>query len=299
MFEAGTLWERIGAVTDRGLRSGALQPISTECRFVQDGDIRLLVRVVENLGRKQQDTQASGDGERARRRNPFLPYDVDLYVADASKTHVCLLNKFNVVDRHLLIVTRRFEQQESALTLQDFDALSRCMVEYDGLGFYNSGTIAGASQPHKHLQFVPLPFLPEGPRTPIEPLVAAEAPQNGVGYAPSLTFRHALIRLDANDMAQPPTAAVVMLKAYRSLLQTLGIQWPSDERQTITKPYNLLTTREWMMMVPRTRECFESISFNSLAFVGALLVRCREEMELLETAGPMQALRSVTLNSTT
>jgi ATP adenylyltransferase len=297
MFETGTLSDRIEAVTDHGLRCGALQPISTACRFVQDGDVRFLVRVVENLTRKQRVSHTNGR-EGVNRRNPFLPYDVDLYVADVSKTHVCLLNKFNVVDRHLLIVTRRFEQQESALTQQDFGALSRCMAEYDALGFYNSGTIAGASQPHKHLQLVPLPFVPEGPRMPIEPLLAAEAPPNGVGYAPSLAFRHALIRLDAGDIAQPPTA-VVMLKAYRSLLQALRIEWPSDERQTIDTPYNLLTTREWMMMVPRTRECFESISFNSLAFVGALLVRCRQEMEMLEAAGPMQALRYVTLSSTT
>ena len=39
----------------------------------------------------------------------------------------------------------------------------------------NSGTVAGASQPHKPLQYVPLPFSPEGPRVPIEPLLTAEA----------------------------------------------------------------------------------------------------------------------------
>ena len=41
--------------------------------------------------------------------NPFLPYDPDLVVADISDTHVALLNKFNVIDHHLLIVTRCFK----------------------------------------------------------------------------------------------------------------------------------------------------------------------------------------------
>ncbi len=293
MFESGTLWDKIRAVTDRGLQSGGLQPIPTACRFVGDSGVRFLVRVVDNLTRKHRGAQPSG-GEGASRRNPFLPYDADLYVADASETHVCLLNKFNVVDHHLLIVTRRFEQQELALTLRDFDALCRCMAEYDGLGFYNSGTIAGASQPHKHLQFVPLPLVPEGPRMPIESLLPLEAPSTGVGQAPSLAFRHALVHLDSDVFSQPTVAAARMLDAYQSLLQAIGIEWPSNEGQVVSTPYNLLITRQWMMAVPRTRESFESISFNSLAFAGALLVRRREEMEMLESFGPMNALRYVT-----
>ncbi|NIO40609.1 MAG: phosphorylase, partial [Burkholderiales bacterium] len=38
--------------------------------------------------------------------NPFLPYGKDLFVSDISETHLALLNKFNVIDYHLLIVTR-------------------------------------------------------------------------------------------------------------------------------------------------------------------------------------------------
>ena len=43
-------------------------------------------------------------------------YEVDLFVADISPTHVCILNKFNVVDYHLLIITRAFESQENLLS---------------------------------------------------------------------------------------------------------------------------------------------------------------------------------------
>ena len=34
-----------------------------------------------------------------------------MYVCDVGERHVCLLNKFNVVDRHILIVTKEYEEQ--------------------------------------------------------------------------------------------------------------------------------------------------------------------------------------------
>ena len=115
------------------------------------------------------------------RKNPFLPYEPDLYVADVSPTHVCILNKYNVVDLHLLIITRAFEHQESRLRLPDFQALWRCLVEYDSLGFYNSGHLSGASQPHKHLQVVPLPLAGSGcaNRVPFEPMLRNAASDVG------------------------------------------------------------------------------------------------------------------------
>jgi ATP adenylyltransferase len=151
LFAPGTLWHRLLATTTDALQSGALEPIETRGSQCEDRGIRFLIRMVVNLRNKPQ-----GD----ENRNPFLPYERGLYVADASDTHVCLLNKFNVVEHHLLIITRAFEHQEEMLTTADFQALWRCLLEYESLGFYNSGSGAGASQPHKHLQLVPLPLRP-------------------------------------------------------------------------------------------------------------------------------------------
>jgi ATP adenylyltransferase len=216
-----------------------------------------------------------------------------MYVADASPTHVCLLNKFNVVERHLLIVTRAFEDQETPLTPQDFEALGTCLTEGEGLGFYNSGAVAGASQPHKHLQLVPLPLDPDGASLPIAPLVDATRIAGDVVRLDALPFAHAIAALDADMAASPQRAAALTVDVYRRLLQAIGVSWPvAGER--FSKPYNLLITRRWMLAVPRTRECFESISCNSLAFAGAWLVRDREQLELLKRFGPRAALRRVT-----
>lgn len=78
--------------------------------------------------------------------NPFLPYDPNLFVAEVSPTHVALLNKFNVVDHHLVIVTRAFEPQEALLTREDCEALLLCLAEIDGVAFYNAGSSRGQSE---------------------------------------------------------------------------------------------------------------------------------------------------------
>ncbi len=296
LLKQGTLWERLKDRTEKALRCRLLQSIPTESEFIEDGGIRFLVRMLSSLERKDE-ARKKQDREIVTARaemNPFLPYDEDMLVADISETHVGLLNKFNVVDYHLLIVTRSFEEQESLLTLHDFEAMWACMAEYEGLAFYNGGEIAGASQPHKHLQIVPLPLASSGPKVPIEPVFTSVRFQDAVGTTPGLPFIHAFIRLDPLWMKPPLDAARVMLKCYYNLLRAVGLRGVDmvDGRRQLN-PYNLLVTREWMLLVPRLRECFDSISVNSLGFAGALLVRNERQMNVLKKHGPMTLLKSV------
>src|SRR5919198_4158162 len=190
----GTLLPRLLERITHAIQCGALQSIATESEIIEQNGIGFLVRIVSNLARKgqakrDQDRQTTLSGGEC---NPFLPYDENLFVANISGTHVALLNKFNVVDHHLLIVTRAFEDQESLLTLNDFEALRICLAEFEGLVFYNAGKIAGASQRHKHLQIIPLPLAAVGPKVPIEPLLKSARFQRGVGTVPGLPFRHAV-----------------------------------------------------------------------------------------------------------
>ncbi|HWR97560.1 MAG TPA: hypothetical protein VN317_03990 [Candidatus Methanoperedens sp.] len=298
-FEPGTLAAAVSATTTRALASGALLPIPTDSTFLEEGGVRFFVRVLANLARK--------DEERWRRErqaaagtpvNPFLPYERALFVADVSEAHVALLNKFNVVERHLLIVTREFEDQRSLLTPADVAALWRCLAEYPGLGFYNGGAEAGASQLHKHLQLVPLPLAPAGPPVPIEPLIA-RAPPRGAGAVatlPGFDFQHAFARLDRGSESAGADARTVW-ETYRTLLAHVGLRAPSDaapaERQS--GPYCLLVTRDWMLLVPRSREHFGAVSINSLGYAGALLVRNEAELRALREAGPLAALRETAL----
>ena len=288
----GTLWNALLRAAERALSTGALLPIPTEYEFVEDGGVRFFVRTLTSLARK--DEERKKQEREGRRVNPFLPYEEDLFVADISETHVAVLNKFNVVEHHLLVVTREFEDQESLLTIADFEALWACLQEYDSLGFYNGGEAAGASQRHKHLQVVPLPLAPEGPAVPVESLFSEAQFRGKMGTIPGLPFLHVFARLGA---AGPiPVTAEKTFALYRDMLRHVGMKGPSGngpEKQS--GPYCLLVTRQWMLLVPRSVEFFEGISINSLGYAGALLVRHRKQMETLKRCGPMKALKSTSV----
>lgn len=290
-FQRGTLWHALTQATDEALRRGALQPIATECQPVADAGVTFLLRIVSSLARKEQ--ARLGPRASAEPANPFLPYDPALFVADVSDRHVGLLNRFNVVPHHLLIVTRRFERQEAPLNLDDFQALCTCMAEYPSLGFYNAGAMAGASQPHKHLQLVPLPLAPGGPSIPLEPLIESARLQGAVGQSDRLPFPHAVAQVDPGEFSWPAQAARTMLGLYHQLMRVVfeDLELSGDELRW--PPYNLLVTRTWMLLVPRCRESFESISLNALAFAGTLLVRDEQQLNALKRCGPMRAIRHV------
>jgi ATP adenylyltransferase len=197
---------------------------------------------------------------------------------------------------HLLIITRDYEDQETFLTLKDFEALCICLNEFNGLGYYNGGEEAGASQSHKHLQIVPLPLTPEGPDVPIEPLLATARFKDGLGTIPAFPFLHVLAVFNRNIVKNSSNAARDCFDLYGQMLRQVIMEPPDAEKlKKQSGPYCLLIAREWMLLVPRSCEFFESISINSLGFAGALLVRNREQLELLRKSGPMKALQSVAL----
>lgn len=272
------LWQRVDRQAAIARARGALHRIDTEPQLVEDAGVRFIVRRVTSLARKQAETAAKP----AEDFDPFARPEPDLFVADLSPTHFALLNKFNVLDRHLLVVTRTALDQETLLDIADFAALVPCLAGADTLGFYNGGRAGGASQKHKHLQVVPLPLLPEVPRLPMEARI------HGRGI--DLPFRHAFAPLDEGEAE----SAAALHERYHALLASAGIEgmrrggllWQSA-------PYNLLVTRSWMLVVPRSRETFEGIEVNSLAFAGSLFVRDAAQLAAVLQAGPMAVLRTV------
>lgn len=283
----GTLYAHLVARTQQALDSGALQPIATEYEILPEGRLEFMVRVATNLERKAKASQVP----KPKNFNPFLPYEPDLFVADLSDTHLGLLNKFNVVDHHLLVVTRDFVSQETWLDTADCLALAIVLAELKGLAFYNGGNAAGASQLHKHLQMVPLPFIPEREDLPISTLMTAASTQ-GIGRSQALPFVHAIAPLSLDWSTPAQRIAPLLLATYHDLLAAIGLPWQPDSPQA-TGAYNLLVTREWMLMVLRSQPSFAGVAVNSLGFAGSLLVRNTQELEHLRTIGPMTVLKNV------
>ena len=283
----GTLRASLLERTAHARRRGAIQSIPTTMEVIEQQGIAFQVRVATMLERKATQRAATATS------NPFLPYDPDLFVASISPTHISLLNKFNVVEHHLLIVTREFENQQSQLTQQDCEALLIALTEIDGLAFYNAGPVAGASQPHKHFQILPLDDPTLSP-LPLDTLLRFA--KTDTGTIPGLPFLHAYAPMD-RDWTNPEKDSGASLHAcYRSLVRAVGFSVDaSPGAHPPTAPYNLLVTRRWLLLVPRSQECFEGISINALGFAGAFLVKDASQLARLRRQGPMTALEHVTL----
>jgi ATP adenylyltransferase len=294
MLEKGTLWQSILRTTGQALATGALRSFPTDRVFIEDGGIRFFIRIMAAL-RQKADARSRQDESAQAGRNidPFLPPEKDLTVTDVTDTHIAVLNKYNVVDHHLLIITRHYEDQRTLLTLRDFEALWICMAEYTGLCFYNGGREAGASQEHKHLQMVPLPLAPEGPLVPIAPLLPRSFAMGVPGTVPGLPFRHSFVRLRHAIAERPRETALETFDLYADMLSRVGMDAPRAAGLSLQSlPYCLILTREWMLLVPRSREHVEDISLNSLAYAGSFFVANAQLFERLKGFGPMHALKA-------
>ncbi|KEQ19603.1 DUF4922 domain-containing protein [Endozoicomonas numazuensis] len=271
-FIPGTLWNRLSEVSDSARSSGHLKSSKTEVKIIQDG-LAYEVRILSELRKKPNRNSSTSD-----HANPFLPFDPAMHVADLNTGHVLLLNKFNVVDNHYLIITQKYEDQEEAFELKEFEAVAQVLPEFPQLVFYNSGRDAGASQPHRHLQSLPIDGLP------IDPALT-DIPDNPARLE-TLPYEHLIVRLNLKINHQPED----WLHIYQQMIDHLKLR-KADGR---LKPYNFLMTDQWMMIIPRTEGRFESISVNALGFAGLLLVKNRERFETLLHQQPSKVLSYLT-----
>lgn len=88
-----------------------------------------------------------------RKSDVFLePFEEGICIDDnLTQTHRLIFNKFPVRDHHVLVITKEKEKQSDLLNARDFEASLIAMKSLDGILFYNSGPLAGASQSHKHI----------------------------------------------------------------------------------------------------------------------------------------------------
>jgi sulfate adenylyltransferase (ADP) / ATP adenylyltransferase len=290
LFKPGTLHTTLLERTAHALACGAIHSIPTTSEIIEEGDVAFQVRIVTALAEKEQAKALAQP-----KADPFLPYDPDLFVTELSPTHVALLNKFNVVEHHLLLVTRAFEEQQTLLSHKDCEALLMGLADIDGLVFYNAGPAAGASQPHKHLQLIPLPAS-TGPRLPMESLLRSARRDGDLGVVPGMPFLHAYALMEPEWIDPAKDAAASFLARYRTMLRKVGLPIHAVAGGTTSSPpYNLLVTRQWILLVPRSREYFEHISVNALGFAGMLLVKDDTQLATLRKRGPMTALQEVAL----
>jgi ATP adenylyltransferase len=99
--------------------------------------------------------------------NPFLDPHPALRIIDVTPAHYLVLNKFAVVPEHFILATTQYKEQTHLLEKQDLAAAYACVMAYKAqgkelFGFFNSGIHSGASQPHRHIQFLPVESMMSG-----------------------------------------------------------------------------------------------------------------------------------------
>lgn len=267
-------WAEVSERAEAALAAGVMHSFECALEYVRHEGVEFVLRVATKLPAGE---TAKGRTQAAPQlpQNPFLEPAPELVVRGSlTPTHRALLNKFSVLREHLLVVTREFEDQTSLLDERDFEALAIPMQDAEVLAFYNGGFEAGASQGHKHMQVVTLPLSPRR-SVPMDALLAAQTP--------SLPFRHGFARLSPGQVGRPQE----MVAAYTEVRRQVGL--------VQGQPYNLLVTHEWMLAVPRSRDKYEGISVNSLAFAGSLFVRDARAAHVIASGPPMAVLRSVAM----
>lgn len=228
---------RLTAVSASALENGALKPMQTEQSVIAEGSTKpwFSMRLLRKTHKPSAPPTSAWKGEAQNSakasENPFLPYDKRLYVRDLHPAHVLLLNKFPVIRNHALLVTREFEPQSSLLTFDDHLALWDVFSQINALAFYNAGPIAGASQPHKHLQIIPMPLVesPFQSDTPFDRFLEPPNSDSDKHESPysteSLPFLHAVTSTsDVTRLAEDgevTEAASLSMRKYTSLMSVL------------------------------------------------------------------------------
>jgi ATP adenylyltransferase len=254
------LWQRMSAVADRAIASGQLVIRPSEYEIISQGGIDFVVRYAPSVAIEKPTTASPA--------NPFLTPDPALWVETLGQSHHLLLNKYSLLPLHGLITTQGFVEQTGLLNLADFSAIAMVLDQVDGLVFYNGGPLAGASLAHRHFQLVPKD-LGAG----VLPIDAAVLRWQQDSHQSIYPFVH---RVHWLPNWQPDT----LLEAW----QKLEYSWQAC---------NLLITRNWMLVVPRTQASVGALAINSLGLAGGLLAQDPAQRALIRRSGPMALLHQV------
>lgn len=284
--------QRLDQLSQAALASGDLLPVQAQEELMHDQGLTFFVRWVSTLAAKDAASVSIPGGPRDPNFNPFLPPAPELTVDDASSTHNIVLNKFAVCDLHLVLADKVFSEQLSPLRDIDFRILADFLALHGGLGFYNGGGPAGASQRHKHTQWIPQADH-NGSLHLYKDQLPEQAQPGSVHRHPALAFEHCFVRL--LDTQDPVALGDSLLNSYRLACNELGLVPGSDG---LLPPHNMLAGQGWMLMVPRSTELVDGISVNALSYAGCIYVRTPEQIERVQQIGPLGVLAQAAFANT-
>ncbi|KAF4635033.1 hypothetical protein G7Y89_g3063 [Cudoniella acicularis] len=278
--------------------SGDLTFFATQVSILLCNDLPFQLRFSPALANKPR----SNKPKDSKAIDPFENPPKGLFISDVPPFHYLVLNKFPVIPDHFILATKSFKEQTDLLEEEDLGAAYECLKAYrengkELFGFFNSEEHSGASQPHRHIQFLPVNSM------------RSEIDENGTWsvLADSLLENKALpftyfvseIPADATPkqlhsmyMSMHQKAVTATQQFVASFSNPHFLPSPSATRKEESAiSYNLGLTDRAMVLCPRTsegpkikgvgQELIGPIALNGTVLGGTLLVKNEEEWQAL------------------
>ena len=213
--------------------------------------------------------------------NPFKPWDNILEIDSIGKDHQLILNKYPVQLGHILLITNEWKEQNGWIDIKDWEAIKEVNKDTTGLWFFNSGPLAGASQPHRHIQL--LRRAPSELSCPREKWILNFSNEN---YKNESFRKNIIIKKFSRSLNEEDIHGI-----YKELSNKLGLGNPEIDKKP-RYPYNLIFTNRWILLVKRKADNLYGISINALGFAGYILVTEKSDFKFLKNYGPEKLLEN-------
>uniref|UniRef100_A0A8H7Y472 Uncharacterized protein n=1 Tax=Psilocybe cubensis TaxID=181762 RepID=A0A8H7Y472_PSICU len=310
---------------DNALKTGDLLFFPSTVERHTEADVEYQIRLCPALQNKPALPTPHFDQKEKVKFDPFAPpYNANLLVGEltdeeSKEEFIILLNKYAVIPRHFLLVTKEFKSQSSPLMppelVQSYLLLVAAQKQgHKFFGFYNCKSPIGEC-----LTLLPLRYLS------IQVAITAE-PVNSGEDGPPIELLARRTRLEHQDrpfsLTQLPYAShtyrfpshlptyapehleSLLADAFLQLLDlTISTIRHDPDYPTGSPSYNVILTLEHLHLIPRKLENYvlaesgDKLSVNALGYAGMLLVKSAEEFEVVKRETVGKILRGVGLAS--
>ncbi|KAJ8120742.1 hypothetical protein ONZ43_g2628 [Nemania bipapillata] len=279
----------------RAQASGDLIYYPTQVAILTVGSLAFQLRYSPSLAQKPKPPKPVEPNTRSF--NPFENPCPALLVAQLPPSHRLVLNKFAIVPEHFILATRDFKPQSHLLERGDIDAAYACVQAYHSADqelfvFFNSGGHSGASQPHRHLQLLPVECMKHG-------LEATKLGHEWAVLADKLCLSEKMLpfavfasSISADMNAEEKHLAYLSLYKRAVSATISNVEAVMEGEAQIS--YNFAMTSTCMALCPRTAEGapiwddsgkeIGNVALNGTVLAGTALVKNKVEWDALRAS---------------
>mmetsp|Transcript_17615 Transcript_17615/g.15529 ORF Transcript_17615/g.15529 Transcript_17615/m.15529 type:complete len:244 (-) Transcript_17615:59-790(-) len=226
--------------------------------------------------------------------------------------HRLLLNRYSILDKQLLIVAKpeHFEIQSIPLDFYDMEGVFLAMkIIENPIIFLNGGAHAGASQPHKHLQVVPIDSFSKTGGLHLDNNVKEYMDRieifnrNEKHKLPFFSFKHEIRFFDQPmkellflKNSSQKEAVDLLLNLYKEIFKSLGLDYKNPKNDT-----NVMITQRYLLVIVRSTFSFENIRKvqhlppyrpNTMCYLGLFYSKTESTSNKFKEIGMMNILKS-------